>query len=101
MPRWTLIPLINVLEFGSAKYSADNWKKGLNRDELLESMQRHVDELTEGEELDKESQLHHVGHIMANCVFYYWFHIKNKFSKARIVPYGDSFKRQIKKLKKR
>lgn len=74
--KWSLIhyaslhPLIEVLMFGAKKYAPNNWKKGFDRGELLESMQRHLAALMDGEEHDKESKLHHIGHIMCNAMFY-------------------------------
>jgi len=75
-PKYSLIdykslePMVRVLEYGAEKYSADNWKKGLNKDELIDSMLRHLHKLSDGEEIDEESKLHHIGHIMCNCMFY-------------------------------
>lgn len=74
--KWSLVSfqalkvLVNVLMFGADKYGPDNWKRGLVRSELLESMQRHLAALIDGEEFDCESELPHVGHIMANAMFY-------------------------------
>jgi len=74
--RWTmidfpsLVPLIKVLEFGARKYSRDNWKNGFDHDELLDSLLRHTIALVRGETHDKESGLHHIGHILANAMFY-------------------------------
>lgn len=69
----SLIPLVEVLEFGAKKYSKDNWKKGLDLEEITESMFRHLISIMDGEKLDKESNLHHMGHIMANAMFYIYF----------------------------
>ena len=38
--------------------------------EILESMQRHLAALFDGEEVDKESNISHMGHIMCNAMFY-------------------------------
>lgn len=83
--RWSLVhygslkPLIEVLMFGAKKYSVDNWKKGFDKRELLDSMQRHVAALMDGQENDPESKLHHIGHIMCNCMFYsFHYMIKRK-----------------------
>ena len=68
--RWSLVdfeslsPMVRVLEFGANKYSVDNWKKGLNEKETLESLARHLFALMSGEYIDKESGLPHIGHIM-------------------------------------
>ena len=75
-PRWglvhfeSLVPMIRVLEFGAKKYSPENWKKGLDLREILESMQRHLAALMDGEEIDKESGISHMGHIQCNAMFY-------------------------------
>jgi hypothetical protein len=90
--------MIRVLEFGSAKYSADNWKKGLNREEVLESMQRHLDALFDGEEEDSESKISHIGHIMCNCIFYVYHQARNSFV-GRRESYGAHFQEQVKQLK--
>lgn len=79
--KWSLVhfksltPLVDVLMFGAKKYAPDNWKKGLDRKEILESMQRHLAALFDGEERDSESRLHHIGHIMCNCMFYSYHYV--------------------------
>jgi len=89
-PDYTLIdyaslePLVRVLEFGANKYSRNNWRKGWDKENILASLQRHVGELIDAvnngdKELDKETQLHQIGHILANAMFYSYHHIiKNK-----------------------
>ena len=62
--------MIRVLEFGSNKYDRDNWKKPMELKKILESMQRHLAALMDGEEVDSESGLPHMGHIMCNGLFY-------------------------------
>ena len=77
--KWSLVhfeslnPMVKVLEFGAQKYSADNWKKGLDKKEILESMMRHLTALMDGQEKDPESGLHHIGHIQCNAMFYSYF----------------------------
>lgn len=86
-PQWTLVdfdslePLVRVLEFGATKYSRDNWKKGLSRDSILDSLTRHLVKLIGGEEIDEESKCHHMGHIMANAMFYIYFYGQKEKSK--------------------
>ena len=48
----------------------ENWKKGLDLREILESIQRHLAALLDGEEIDKESGISHIGHIQCNAMFY-------------------------------
>jgi hypothetical protein len=77
--KWGLVhfkslePMIRVLMFGAIKYSPDNWKKGLDQREILESTQRHLASLLDGEKNDEESGLSHMGHIMCNAMFYNYF----------------------------
>jgi hypothetical protein len=77
--KWSLLhfkslePMIEVLEFGAKKYEPKNWQRGLDKSEVLESLQRHLASLFDGEDLDKESGIHHIGHIMCNAMFYSYF----------------------------
>lgn len=54
----------------------ENWKKGLDQKEILDSLTRHLFALISGEENDPESGLPHIGHIMCNSLFYQYH--KNK-----------------------
>jgi hypothetical protein len=76
----SLMPMVKVLEFGALKYSPDNWKKGLNRKEILESMMRHLAALMDGEECDQESTIAHMGHIQCNAMFYNYHQRNNSFT---------------------
>jgi len=73
--QWALVhfkslePMVRVLEFGAKKYAPNNWKKGLPDRQVMESMQRHLAAMIDGEENDSETGLPHVGHIMCNCMF--------------------------------
>lgn len=66
----SLEPMIRVMEFGAKKYAPKNWQNPMNTTDILESMQRHLAALMDGEEFDKESGLPHMGHIQANAMFY-------------------------------
>jgi len=66
-------PMIKVLMYGAKKYAPHNWKKGLVKEEILESMQRHLAALLDGEDSDPESGLPHIGHIQCNAMFYSYF----------------------------
>jgi|SRR5882672_8389502 len=78
----SLEPMVRVLMFGAQKYEPFNWQKGLKKDEVLESIQRHLAKLIDGEQNDPESGLHHIGHIMCNAMFYSYMenHKKNEGS---------------------
>lgn len=74
--QWSLVhfkslwPLVKVLMFGAKKYSPHNWKKPMDRKEILESSMRHLTAMMDGEENDPESGLPHEGHIQCNMMFY-------------------------------
>lgn len=84
-PNWHLVhfrslePLVRVLEFGASKYGTFNWQKPFEKERILNSAMRHLMKLMDGEELDSESGLPHIGHLMANAMFYsYHYGIYNK-----------------------
>jgi Domain of unknown function (DUF5664) len=58
-----------VLEFGSRKYQADNWRKGMEWRRCIGSLMRHLAAFNDGEDLDPESGLPHVDHIACNAMF--------------------------------
>lgn len=83
-PKWSLVhmhslvPMIRALEYGALKYAPFNWQKPMKRDEVLDSMQRHLAALIDGNELDDESGLTHIGHIMANAMFYSYHFVEKE-----------------------
>lgn len=91
--RWDLVDwtsleeVVKVLDFGAVKYSKDNWMKGLNREEILESTQRHLISLFQKETIDQESQLQHAAHVMCNMLFYLYHDRNNTFVEERSNPF--------------
>lgn len=69
----SLHPMVRVLMFGAEKYTPDNWKKGMPKAWLLNSAMRHLTAILDGEEIDSESGLPHVGHLMCNTMFISFF----------------------------
>jgi hypothetical protein len=75
-PRWSLLPwkalgsVVGVLEYGAKKYAPEAWRnvpggKARYREALL----RHVIAYTRGEDLDPESGLPHLAHVVCNALF--------------------------------
>lgn len=96
-PRWSMmdheamLPMIDVLEFGAAKYAEDNWRKPVeNPMEVWESLNRHVLEIKSGMKewgdiYDKDSNLNHIGHAMCNLMFLS-YHLIQKGEQKRKRP---------------
>lgn len=86
--RWSLVhyksmePMIRALMFGANKYGDFNWMKGLNKKQILESLQRHLAALMDEQTHDEESGVHHIGHIMANAMFYSYFELPENKDKC-------------------
>lgn len=85
--RWHLLPrdvmrdIVEVLDFGAAKYAPDNWKYATsmdNQNRCWDSLDRHRDALQiDGEVYDKESGLLHTAHMLCNLLFIHW-HLKER-----------------------
>ena len=58
-----------VLAFGASKYARGNWHKGLKHTEIADSLLRHLSKYLAGEDLDEETNLPHVDHVMCNAMF--------------------------------
>lgn len=82
-PRWSLVDfdsledMVQVLDFGSKKYSDNNWKKGLKTTEIIDSLMRHITDFMRGETIDADSKLPITGHILCNAMFLAYM-MKNK-----------------------
>lgn len=87
--RYGLIPplaqaeMVKVLTFGAEKYEPDNWKKvpdSLNR--YFDALERHIWAWKMGEQIDPESNIHHLAHAMCCLAFLYEHDVK--YSKENI-----------------
>ncbi len=56
-----------VWAFGAEKYAAGNWLKGCSVMKSADSLQRHLTAYLNGEDLDKETQLSTLGHIICSA----------------------------------
>ena len=77
-PRFSLLPsqiwqVIDVLEFGSKKYGIDNWQQVDNaKERYFNACHRHLQAWWNGERLDAESGLPHLGHAVCCLLFLMW-----------------------------
>jgi len=65
----TSAEVANVLEMGAEKYARNNWKKGAPMTETEDSLMRHLLAFHNGEDLDEESGMSHLAHVICNAQF--------------------------------
>ena len=86
-PRWSLVPpgvmaqVVDVLTFGAAKYSSDNWMH-VDPEKYYNALHRHVDAWRNGERLDQETGKHHLAHALCCLMFMLWHDDKKTPEKA-------------------
>jgi hypothetical protein len=68
IPVYPILELAKVYQFGSGKYSPNNWRKGMPWSKVYSAMMRHALKFWGGEDLDNESKLHHLAHVIWNGV---------------------------------
>lgn len=74
--RWSLLPtgtisqIIDVLEFGAAKYGVTNWRNVPDAHQrYYDALLRHIDAWWQGETNDPETRQHHLAHA-ACCILF-------------------------------
>jgi len=65
---WAMWALALVCGMGAKKYDDDNWRKGYSWRLSYGALQRHIHLFWQGEEIDTESNLHHLAHAMWHCM---------------------------------
>lgn len=77
VPPECIIAAADVLAFGAQKYGPNNWREDLNTTHMSEnydSLNRHLLEFWQGENLDPESGKSHLAHAMCQLMFLYIQH---------------------------
>lgn len=69
LPLWATRAVIQVLMHGAAKYREWNWAEGGDYSRLYNAAMRHLTAWWDGEDLDPDSGLNHLGHA-ACCVLF-------------------------------
>ena len=64
-----LTEVIKVLQSGSLKYGADNWRGGFIWSRPYNALLRHVFAWWGGEKLDPETGFSHLAHAISNLIF--------------------------------
>lgn len=74
-PRYDLLPadalheVVRVLTFGAQKYVPHNWENGIQYGRVFGAIMRHMWAYWRGEDLDPETNIHHVAHAVTNGLF--------------------------------
>lgn len=58
-----------VLTYGANKYAERNWERGMAYSKVYGPLLRHLLKWWRGEEVDEESGLHHLKHVLCNALF--------------------------------
>lgn len=69
VPPDAIKAMAKVLDVGAKKYDLRNWEKGAKYSVPYASLMRHLLSFWEGEDLDPESKLPHLYHVLMNAAF--------------------------------
>jgi len=69
IPPYSLKLIADVLSFGAKKYDPHNWEKGMSWSKCIASIKRHLAKYELGNDLDEETNIPHLAHVMVNCMF--------------------------------
>lgn len=62
------IAMVEAFMDGAKKYEPYNWReKGVRSTVYVSAIERHLMDYIDGQDLASDSQVHHLGHIMACC----------------------------------
>lgn len=80
LPPIALQQFVDVLTYGAQKYEPDNWRRVPNAiDRYFDAAMRHMwDGWKSGEQLDIETQRHHLAHAMCCLAFIIDLELGNK-----------------------
>lgn len=73
-----LTEIAKVLTFGSIKYQAHNWRKGISWSRVLGAALRHLMAFINGEDKDPESGLSHLAHASCCLMFLLEYEVRHK-----------------------
>ncbi len=77
VPAFAQEQYAKVLTKGAEKYAERNWELGMKWSKVISSLERHLQAIKRGEDLDQETGLLHSAHVMCNAAFlteYYKIH---------------------------
>jgi hypothetical protein len=71
---WTILPFsvlertVEIMNYGAKKYTPLNWLK-VPKEEYVKALLRHLIAYLTNEEIDPESNHHHIDHLICNAIF--------------------------------
>lgn len=80
-PVYAREQLIKVLTKGAEKYAPRNWENGMSWMSVVASLKRHLAAFEKSEDIDHETGLLHMAHVMCNAAFLVEYY--------KIYPQGD------------
>jgi len=81
IPPFSMEQLGKVLTFGAEKYDRNNYRKGMKWSTVIDSLERHLNDFKAGRDIDEESGLPTMAHVLCNAVFLLEY--------SQIFPQGD------------
>lgn len=90
---WRYLPwkcleyVVWIFMYGAKKYAPGNWKKIDDPLRYYDALQRHLKARSDGEYLDDESKMLHLGHMAWNAIALLWFELMKKL--PRFFEPGD------------
>jgi hypothetical protein len=104
MPEEALEEVMKVLQFGANKYGKWNWLDNANEAEytrIMNAIERHFKKFKKGQDLDEESSLPELAHVIVNCLFILQYQCldvgidnRRKNTKTTTLPYKRSLGEQ-------
>ena len=92
-PSDAMLHVGEVLANGAEKYGDRNWESGMAYSKVVASLERHLAKWKAGEDLDDESGMHHIDHVMCNALFLSRYVRAFPEKDDRYVPYIMNHKR--------
>lgn len=92
IPAYPMEQFASVFTFGAKKYDDWNWTKGIAYSRLIASLFRHLWAFVRGIDIDEESGLPHLAHVMWNAcaLMYFNKYRKDLDDRKKDVPPADA-----------
>lgn len=62
---------------GMKKYGRHQYRSGMEWSRLVSAMMRHINQFNKGEDRASDSGVHHLGHVIANCMMLLDYYYNN------------------------